>query len=292
MVQQASPAAYTGITRIDDDIRPSDLGLTWYPERLKSVHDTHRVILHFHGGGYVLGDGREDDAGFLAQTFLDVGQGHISHVVCPQYRLASSETGRFPAALQDAITSYIHLIRVEQLRASQTVLSGDSAGGNLALALLRYLQDYSQSLSLELPRHIWLWSPFLDAVASWERPHEHDQSVHSATDYTSGAFGLWAVRSFMPRLSTSIGLRHPYIQAFGNPFSTTAQIFITVGESEIFAPSVIRFAQQMSNIQGNRIRCEIVQNAPHDVLLMGGKVGFRRDARLSAAAAIQTLINR
>ena len=64
--------------------------------------------------------------------------------------------GRFPAALQDALTSYVYLIFDLAILPSNIILSGDSAGGHMALQLLRYISDHGAELSLPLPQCAWL----------------------------------------------------------------------------------------------------------------------------------------
>jgi len=88
---------------------PATVGGTWYPSAYSSsnssLKETETVVLHFHGGAYVGGDGRFDDCGFLASTL-------IRHAGCQPhllYRLSGAPVyGRFPAALQDALTSYLY----------------------------------------------------------------------------------------------------------------------------------------------------------------------------------------
>jgi hypothetical protein len=53
----------------------------------------------------------------------------------------SQPANPFPAALLDALAAYVHLVRVVGFKPKNIVVSGDSAGGNLALALVRYLRD-------------------------------------------------------------------------------------------------------------------------------------------------------
>ena len=60
--------------------------------------------------------------------------------VLPQYRLSSNSHGEFPAALQDAITSYSSLLNMG-ISPQRIIVSGDSAGGHLAISLLRYLVE-------------------------------------------------------------------------------------------------------------------------------------------------------
>lgn len=52
----------------------------------------------------------------------------------PQYRLASDSSTRFPAAMQDRLTAYMYLLG-QGVSPEDIVLSGDSAGANLVVAL-------------------------------------------------------------------------------------------------------------------------------------------------------------
>jgi acetyl esterase/lipase len=63
------------------------------------------------------------------------------------YRLSSSlpfePTNPFPAALLDALAGYRYLTQTIGFSLNNIVLSGDSAGGHLALSLVAYLAETS-----------------------------------------------------------------------------------------------------------------------------------------------------
>ena len=75
----------------------------------------------------------------------------------PQYRLSIDDSTRFPAGLQDVVTSYCYLTQELGVPASKIVLSGDSAGANLVLAFVKYLAEYGSQVPLDNPRAAWLW---------------------------------------------------------------------------------------------------------------------------------------
>ena len=161
----------------EKQIKPAVIGGTWTPvayDASSSKSETVDVVLHFHGGAYVIGDGRDHDTGFLAKTILK--HARVTHVFTPQYRLSSNLGGRFPAALQDALTSYSHLIHILRIPPNRITISGDSAGANLALALLRYLSEYGQELNLPWPACIWLWSPWVRS-AGFVKPESASRSI-------------------------------------------------------------------------------------------------------------------
>lgn len=288
LLPPAVSSTYTGITRIDKEIQPAQTGATWYPTHPRKSTELDRVILHFHGGAYVIGDGREQDAGFLARTLLNACKGKVSHVLCSQYRLSAGDRqGRFPAALQDALTCYAHLVRTQGVQPERIVVSGDSAGGNLSLALVRYLEEHGQSIGLAPPSNVWLWSPWVDAAASSQKPK--DSAPHFKTDYVTEAFGHWGASCLMPDPSTGITIRDPHIQAYGNPFRTTAKVFVCTGALEFLAKTILEFVQQMRQMNGNVVDDHIIELGPHDTILLGPKIGFEKEAVVSAEAAARTI---
>jgi epsilon-lactone hydrolase len=110
---------------------------------------SQRTVIHFHGGGYCLGsacEARSWAAHLSAQTGC--------RVVLPEYRLAPEHP--YPAALEDARAVMKALSG--EAEPGSVVVSGDSAGGGLALALVLWMREEG----LELPAGCILLSPWLD----------------------------------------------------------------------------------------------------------------------------------
>ncbi len=104
------------------------------------------TVIHFHGGGYCLGSAvtaRSWAAHLSARTGC--------RVVLPEYRLAPEHP--YPAALEDA-----RAVVGALSGAGPVVVSGDSAGGGLALALVLSMRDAGQVL----PAGAILLSPWLE----------------------------------------------------------------------------------------------------------------------------------
>jgi monoterpene epsilon-lactone hydrolase len=94
------------------------------------------VILHAHGGWFTWGSG---------EAFRNL-VGHIAHsakakAFVPDYRLAPEHP--FPAAIEDLEACYRGLV---ESGAKSIALTGDSAGGNLALLLLSKLAAKSPAI--------------------------------------------------------------------------------------------------------------------------------------------------
>jgi epsilon-lactone hydrolase len=113
-------------------------------------------IVHFHGGGYVIGSafGYRPLAGALALA-ADVG------VLVPDYRLAPEHP--FPAAIEDAISAYQWVLE-RGVAAENVTLSGDSSGGGLVVSVLLTLQQRG----LPQPGGAILMCPWVDLALALE----------------------------------------------------------------------------------------------------------------------------
>lgn len=118
------------------------------------------VALMFHGGGYLSGTAAETGIGTNCIAKQVVDQTLIRHVLSVDYRLA--HTAPWPLPLLDAITAYHHAVVVEGIAEGDLIIGGDSAGGHLAHALVRWLRDEGPALGLSGPRGLLLLSPWSD----------------------------------------------------------------------------------------------------------------------------------
>ena len=111
--------------------------------------DPALTVVHFHGGGYCVGS-----PGTAREWAAYLSDRTGCRVVLPEYRLAPEHP--YPAALEDARSVMKALSG--QGQPGPVLVSGDSAGGGLALALVLSLRDEGQ----ELPAGCILLSPWLD----------------------------------------------------------------------------------------------------------------------------------
>lgn len=166
-----------------ETIKPQEVGGTWFPSPPGTDIASKNVVLYFHGGAFIQGDGRTVQCGSIAEKFLDTGAADA--VFSLQYRLSGyGNANPFPAALQDALTSYVFLLNTLQIPSSQIIFAGDSAGGNLVAALLRYLHEHGSAINTPTPKCAVLLSP-------WVEPFYYDprDNPHRKTDFTPGSFG-------------------------------------------------------------------------------------------------------
>ncbi|CAF3325789.1 unnamed protein product [Rotaria sp. Silwood2] len=122
----------------------------------KFEKNSDKLLVYFHGGGYMLGDihsysGFECHLSYLFNlTIL-----HLEYRLCPEHPL--------PACVDDAVALYHALLR-NNISPSQILIMGDSAGGGLSLLTIQTLI----ARQLSIPRGVIVLSPWTDLSASGE----------------------------------------------------------------------------------------------------------------------------
>jgi monoterpene epsilon-lactone hydrolase len=144
-----------------DGTTTADVDAAGVPARWFAVGDdataddgTSPVVLHFHGGGFVMAS--PDTHAGLCSWLARASSGRVLSV---DYRLAPEHP--FPAATEDARAGYRWLLD-QGIDARRVVLAGDSAGGGLALGLAVHARD----AGLPAPAGLVLLSPWVDLTTS------------------------------------------------------------------------------------------------------------------------------
>lgn len=135
-------------------VEAAELGMT--PVLKVEGKDTSSgaVVLHFHGGGYLIGSAKASAE--YAHRLAAAVKGTCYTV---DYRLAPEHA--YPAALDDAVEAYRRLV-AGGIPASSVVLSGESSGGGLAIALALVLRMAGDPM----PAGIVAMCPFADLSLS------------------------------------------------------------------------------------------------------------------------------
>ncbi|KAH7224392.1 Alpha/Beta hydrolase protein [Fusarium redolens] len=267
----------------DEVIQPGTVRAVWYPES----HDpsclsnmaSGEYLLHFHGGGYVLGSPLPLDSGYFAGVFAK----YITpKVLFAGYRLTCVPEGRFPAALQDAVTAYLHILSMG-VPPENVIISGDSAGGHLVISLLRYISEHL--VDTPSPKAALLWSPWINIAGATPAQHVLRRKNYD-TDYLPADFAEWATESFAPE---GIIDRHgPYVTLKGKPFRTKTKLWAHVGDAELLYDEVFEWAHDMREA-GNDVTLRIEHGAPHDIVESGHINGFRKEGEEAAKAVADWL---
>ncbi|NCP86086.1 MAG: alpha/beta hydrolase [Anaerolineae bacterium CG_4_9_14_3_um_filter_57_17] len=184
--------------------------------------DPRRVLLHLHGGGYVTGsiDSHLMLCAPLAQT-LEM------NLLLPEYRLAPENP--FPAALEDALTAYRWLLAQG---AESIVVSGDSAGGGLALALTLALREAGDPL----PAAVICLSPWADLT---HQGQSHVTRLESEVVLTTETLEEWAAC-----YAGAANLTNPLISPVYADFHGFPPLLIQVGSEEILLDDARALAEK------------------------------------------------
>lgn len=182
------------------------------------------VVLHFHGGGYVMAS-PQTHVGMLSRLAASSGGRALS----VDYRLAPEDP--FPAAPTDALSTYRWLLD-SGIAPGRIVVAGDSAGGGLAVGLLVAARD----AGLPQPAGAILMSPWVDLTGSGE-------SVlgNAAIDPILGPLVLqhWAT------LYAGDSLGDPLASPLFADLTGLAPITTQVGEREVLLDDAVRLTDRV-----------------------------------------------
>ncbi|EXJ87687.1 hypothetical protein A1O1_04611 [Capronia coronata CBS 617.96] len=175
------------ITSIDAEwtgYRPGVLPSETRPEMPENEHykllmenvSSATTVLYFHGGAYYL-----MDPATVRDTTARLARMTGGRCYSVRYRLAPQNP--FPAQLLDALVAYLSLLSPppgayhEPVSAKSIVFAGESAGGNLSLALLQLLltlqrmgthtiRFHGADVPVQLPAGVAVNSPWVDITRS------------------------------------------------------------------------------------------------------------------------------
>lgn len=186
--------------------------------------DASRVLLYFHGGGYCSGS-------ILSHRRLvtEAGRAAGARTLAVQYRLAPEHP--YPAALDDAWTAW-RFLRRQGLAANRIAIGGDSAGGNLTLALMNRLRDAGEAL----PACGWLLSPWTDLTQSGESLSSKD----SVDPLIHRAYLDELAAAFVP---AGMKARDPRISVLWSDLAGLPPLLVQVGSDETLIDDSIRVAR-------------------------------------------------
>lgn len=255
---------FSGVLAPTGPVKPEPVKGVWLPSlppKNSAELKKEKVILHFPGGAFVVTFGHE----FSGRPVMDIFTQHLkaNRILWCYYRLAENEETRFPGAVQDALTFYSFVLSLGY-EPENIILSGDSAGGNVALALLRYLEALKLP-DLPLPGGVIVFSPWVNVTTRVGADFENYD--HHKSDILNGPFLQWGAESYLPRGGLVSAEVQPYISPIHHPFQTSVPVFIWAGAAEAFGPDIGAFADEMARTQGNKVRFHAQEKAAHDLLM-------------------------
>ena len=188
------------------------------------------VLVHLHGGGFVFHDVEVHDASarrLANRTGLAV--------LSVDYRLAPEHPA--PTAHDDAYAAYLWALS-QGYQPGSIVLSGDSAGGNLALAAAVRARDSD----MPLPSCLVLMSPALD-LASEGESHRTMADAPLVNRELMGLFNAVYIGAG--------DLRSPKVTPFYGDLSGLPPVLVHVGSWELLRDDSITLADRITATGGS-----------------------------------------
>lgn len=192
---------------------------------VRRPHDKKKIILYCHGGGFSTGS-RKYSRTVTAKLALSASMDVFSF----DYRLAPEHP--YPAALEDAVEVWNYLMLMGY-GADDIIVAGDSAGGNLALALVFKLKEEGR----RLPKGVVLLSPWTDMTHS-------GQSITKRADMDP-VLNLTYLYKMRDSYATGQDFENPYISPLFGEFEKFPPTYIQVGENEILYSDSLRLYKRM-----------------------------------------------
>ncbi|KAJ5658215.1 uncharacterized protein N7484_001864 [Penicillium longicatenatum] len=126
-------------------------------EPIKPI-DADVILLHVHGGGYVMGHPSQNAPELLFMAELLAGKGLKTAIFSLEYSLMPN--GYFPTQIDQLFAAYEWIVHTMGVDASKILIMGESAGAHLVLSFLTFLSETSDPTSLPKPRAAFLLSPW------------------------------------------------------------------------------------------------------------------------------------
>ncbi len=241
-------------------------GITAEPDgpNLRITYDVPtpaRAILYLHGGAFVTGSQRSYRAvaGRLAKRTR-------ATVFLADYPVLQSAP--FPAAPNAVLAAWDHLIETGW-SPHQTVIAGDSAGGNLVFGLLSTLLKRGQK-----PAGVLAFSPWTDLTLSGESLSTND-AVESLIPVTRMQE---AVDLYLNGADPALPLASPLFAEFPNP----PPVLVQVGEDEV----LLSDAKGIAKMTGGVV--DVWPGCPHVWQMFDGRLPEANAAMRQAAAFVQS----
>jgi monoterpene epsilon-lactone hydrolase len=181
------------------------------------------VLLYLHGGAWAIGSPRSHRA-LVANLARAAGIRALSLA----YRLAPEYP--YPAALDDCVDAYDWLL-ASGIEPGRIVVAGDSAGGNLALALMLRLRDSGSPL----PGGAVLLSPVTDLELSG--------ASHANRKALDPVFAGADLRTFITAYAGGHDPREPYLSPLLADLHGLPPLLIHVGDHEILLDDAVRLGE-------------------------------------------------
>jgi monoterpene epsilon-lactone hydrolase len=231
--------------------------------------DVRGLLVYLHGGGFCSGS-------ILSHRRLvtEAGRAAGMRTLAVAFRLAPEAP--FPAALEDAAAVW-ESVAGHEADPARIILGGDSAGGNLSVALANRLRG----AGAPGPAGLWLLSPWTDLTMS------------GATMATKDAVDPLIHRGYLGELAEaycgSADPRDPRISVLRSDLRGSPPMLIQVGSSETLLSDSTRLAEAAGSADV-RVTLEVWPGMIHAFPLWNARLADGRRALAHAAAFARSVL--
>lgn len=206
------------------DVKIRSLRLAGIPtEEIKPQASSTQLIFHIHGGAFFVGSLKTHRA-FLSEIAVRTQMQvvHIDYPLAPEHQ--------YPEAGEAVYDAYLQLLS-QGILPKDIIISGDSCGANLALALALKLKAEDSEL---LPSGLILMSPFLDLTLTSEslRYNQKHDALLSIEALETG------IEFYVPK---GMDKSQPELSPIFGDFKGLPPILVQIGSKEILLDDAIRF---------------------------------------------------
>lgn len=204
---------------------------------------SRKVLLYIHGGAFVF------KTPAIHNSFVARLVGRLDmYAVVPDYPLAPESP--FPAAIDSCFAVYSDLL-AQGYKAEDIVIAGDSAGGNIAVALLARAKRHG----VAMPCCMFLLSPVTDMIQSGLSSVENR--------YTDVLFSLEAMLNFRKLyIQQDIDFHNDEISPLFSDFEGFPPCQVHVSSSELMRDDGARLVEYMK-LKGVKAKLQMWHNMPH-----------------------------
>lgn len=201
------------------------------------------ALLYLHGGGFIACS-PETHRSLVGSLVMRLG----ARAWVPRYRLAPEHP--YPAALEDALGAYRHLLDVVGVNPARLVVAGDSAGGGLTLSLMLALRDRGWPL----PAAVVTYCPWTDMAATGASLDENSERC--------AMFAGDTIRRAAPLYVGGRDPRDPLISPLYGDFRGLPPLLVHASTDEVLRDDAVRVAERARE-HGVAVELQLWRGVPH-----------------------------
>ncbi len=217
-------------------------------EHLIPVENNGKIILQFHGGGFLFSylDCYRETACMYSKVANGAQVYSVDYRVAPQYK--------YPCAHEDCLSVYKWLLD-KGINCKDIIIIGDSAGGNLALSVTLQIKEQK----LPLPKAVIAMSPWANLKGGYKSRTENYEK-----DIILGKHGIKMGKATLdPTFYTDeSNLSNPYVSPVFGDYKGFPDLLIQAGSYEFLLDDAKAVATEAAN-KGVNVTFSVYEEMSH-----------------------------